>query len=83
MPDPTPEPTGTVATGDRREEMSYEDDPAQLARIRHTLPSDASHLPRQLTPQGGHEAPQDAGAVTDVAEPAPSPSVWDARPPGG
>jgi hypothetical protein len=69
-----------VATGDRREEMRYEDDPAQLARIRHTLQSDANRLPKQMTASGDHEPPSEAGPLTDVAEAAPSSSVWDARP---
>ncbi|MFC3077882.1 hypothetical protein ACFODL_07270 [Phenylobacterium terrae] len=98
MPDTTPEPVNrqdgvpigdgqtdageAVATGDRREEMRYEDDPAQLARVRHTSVH-PDHLPKQMTASGDHEAPPGADAVTDVAEPPPSPSVWDARPPGG
>jgi hypothetical protein len=65
-----------VATGDRRDEMRYEDDPAQLARVRHTFHSDA--LPPD-TDGPEHDGP-DLVDVTDAMEVKPSPSVWDARP---
>lgn len=82
MTEPIPQTAPSVATGDRREEMRYEDDPAQLARVRHTFVADDTQLPRQLTDCGEHPAPSVAFNVTDVAEPTPSSSVWDARPTG-
>lgn len=92
-PGPTDRPPGAaddgqheageaVATGDRRQEMRYEDDPAQLARVRHTF------VPDHPLPPQEHSAAVERGTplspdVTDVAEVKPSPSVWDARPPEG
>lgn len=98
MPDPNAEPLNrqagvpigdgqtdadeTVATGDRREDMRFEDDAAQLAHVRHTSQRPAQ-LAKQMTASGAHPAPPGAEAVTDVAEVKPTPSVWDARPPEG
>lgn len=95
MSDPTPEqmnrqasvPTGhceadpAIATGDRRDEMRYEDDPAQLARVRHTFAPETPAPPQEQSAAAERDRPLPGGAVTDVAEVKPSPSVWDARPP--
>ena len=97
MPDPIPEPMNrqagvpigdgqrdadhSVATGDRRDEVRYEDDPAQLARVRHTFPPERPLPPEQHSEADERDRPLAAGNVTDVAEVKRSPSVWDARPP--
>jgi hypothetical protein len=76
-----PEP---VATGSRRQEAHYETDPDpdQLVRARFVF------RPGEPPPPDMHTGRLDAGEraetgepVEDVAVPAPSLSVWDARPP--
>ncbi|HEX2560720.1 hypothetical protein [Phenylobacterium sp.] len=97
MPDPNPEPMNrqagvpigdgqrdadkSVATGDRRDEVRYEDDPAQLARVRHTFAPETPLPPQEQSEAAERDRPLADGSVTDVAEVKPSPSVWDARPP--
>jgi hypothetical protein len=99
MPDPHPEPMNkqaglpigdgqsdsdrSVATGDRRDKVRYEDDPAQLTKVRHTFAPDPGRPPEEQSAAGEGDAPPASGEVTDVAEVKPSPSVWDARPPEG
>lgn len=73
----------SVATGDRRGEMRYEDDAAQLAKVRHTFAPEPDRPPEEQSAASESDSPLASGEVTDVAEVKPSPSVWDARPPKG
>ena len=70
-----------VATGDRREEVRYEPDPAQLVRMRATFPVDGPLAPEDASPTTEAALAAPAGPpIQDVAVAKDAPSVWDARP---
>ena len=67
-----------VATGDRRDEVHYEDDPDQVVRVAHLQ---AAGRPLPPDEQRGEDRNDCPGAMQDAQEMPSSPSVWDARPP--
>ncbi|HEY8618344.1 hypothetical protein [Phenylobacterium sp.] len=73
--------SGQVAHGSRREETHYEPSPDHLVSVRHNE-KPGEPLPPQLAEPRTYDGPAEAGPpIEDVAVPAQSPSVWDARPP--
>jgi hypothetical protein len=80
-PDIEPTPV-EVATGDRRDEVHFEPDPAQLVVARHLVKPDQPLAP-DMTPESADDiaaAAADVPPVEDVLIAPEAPSVWDARP---
>lgn len=67
-------PNESVAHGDRREEVRFEDDPKMVAKVRHTFKVDPA---RQEQSEADGEAVEPG--VTDAEVVANSPSAWEAR----
>lgn len=79
--EPVPTPV-EVATGDRREEVHFEPDPAQLVVARHLVKPDRP-LPLDVTSERDDDVAAtraDVPPVEDVLVAPEAPSVWDARP---
>jgi len=68
-----------VATGDRRDEVHYEDDPHQIVRVSH-LEKPIGQLTTDDQRGKNREDHQPAVPVQDVAVSPSKASVWDARP---
>lgn len=74
-----PAEAGVIATGDRREEVSFAPDPNQLVVARHLRRPEGPLPPHGQSP-GAAAADADAPPVEDVAVAPEDSSVWDARP---
>jgi hypothetical protein len=68
-----------VATGDRRDEVHFEQDGRQGVEAVH-LVRPAGALPRQGDNPSADEIDPDAPPIEDVKVAPDAPSVWDARP---
>ena len=71
-----------VATGDRRDEVHFESDPAQLVVAKHLVKPDTP-LPLDVTSERADDVTatdEDVPPVEDVLVAPEAPSVWDARP---
>ena len=70
----------TVATGDRRDTLHYERDPAQRLKMRATFKPDAPLPPEEHSAASESGETPDGPPIEDVVVTPPDPSVWDARP---
>ena len=78
-PDATDPDVVEVATGDRRGEVHFEADPAQLVVARHLVKPDRPLAPDMDT-SNADASDADVPPVEDVRVAPDGPSVWDARP---
>ena len=70
---------GVVATGDRRDEVHYEDDPDQIVRVVHEV-KPVGPLPTDEQRGRDHDDQSAAAPVQEVGVSPSKASAWDARP---